>query len=107
MNTDPIIRYTREAGVRSLERSIGAVARYKALEWAEFESELQDSNSNVQHLTEYSPTVDEQDLEKILGPPWWNGDELDRHDTIGVVYGLVVSGVGEVRLVWDRYHRER
>ena len=29
-------RYTREAGVRSLERAIGAVVRYKAVEWAEY-----------------------------------------------------------------------
>jgi ATP-dependent Lon protease len=35
------------------------------------------------------------DLEKILGVPWWTGEDLEREERRGVVYGLVVSGLGE------------
>ena len=32
---DIATRYTREAGVRSLERTIGGVVKYQAVEWGE------------------------------------------------------------------------
>jgi ATP-dependent Lon protease len=83
-----VTHYTREAGVRSLERSIGAVVRHKALEWAEHQDAALSSH-------EYRDLVEVQDLEKILGIPWWNGEDLDREERRGVVYGLVVTGLGE------------
>lgn len=79
--------YTREAGVRSLERAIGSVVRYKAVEWAE----SVDSNKGAQ----YSPIVEEKDLEAILGIARWDGDEKEREEKRGIVYGLVVTGMGE------------
>lgn len=80
--------YTREAGVRSLERAIGAVVRYKAVEWAEHMD-----NENIGK--EYKDVVDEDELEAILGVPRWDADERDREERRGVVYGLVVTGMGE------------
>ncbi|KAG2107624.1 Lon protease C-terminal proteolytic domain-containing protein [Suillus discolor] len=109
--------YTREAGVRSLERAIGAVVRFKAVEWAEWldkgngaaggegnakrnengnENEKQDGNTNENGVgNEWRATVEPHELEKILGIPRWDGEERDREEKRGVVYGLVVTGMGE------------
>ena len=82
-------RYTREAGVRSLERAIGAVVRYKAVEWAEH----MDNEGGVGK--EYKDVVEEDELENILGVPRWDAEEREREERRGVVYGLVVTGMGE------------
>ena len=92
--TDPALlhvatQYTREAGVRSLERAIGAVVRFKAVEWAEH----LDSDSGVGR--EYKDVVEEDELERILGVPRWDAEEREREERRGVVYGLVVTGMGE------------
>ncbi|PPQ75667.1 hypothetical protein CVT26_001895 [Gymnopilus dilepis] len=99
-------RYTREAGVRSLERAIGAVVRYKAVEWAEYldaqqlqQASSSSSSSSSSALTPtikaYDPVVEEHHLEKILGIARWDGEEREREERRGVVYGLVVMGQGE------------
>jgi hypothetical protein len=81
--------YTREAGVRSLERAIGSVVRHKAVEWAEH-----DDDEDGDKLSAYEKEVREEDLEEILGIPRYDG-EKDRTLKRGIVYGLVVSGLGE------------
>lgn len=80
--------YTSEAGVRSLERAIGSVTRYKAVEWAEH------NDRDGDKLSTYQKEVGEEDLEKILGVPRYQGNQ-DRTPKRGIVYGLVVSGLGE------------
>jgi ATP-dependent Lon protease len=80
--------HTCEAGVRSLDRAIGSVVRYKAVEWAEHNDQDGDK------LSTYEKEVREEDLEKILGIPRYDG-EKDRTPKRGVVFGLVVSGLGE------------
>lgn len=94
--TDPALlhiatRYTREAGVRSLERAIGSVVRFKAVEWAEHG----DTYDDKLEVTPYQPIVEEQDLERILGIARWDGEEREREEKRGIVYGLVVMGQGE------------
>ncbi|KAI1790585.1 ATP-dependent protease La [Ganoderma leucocontextum] len=102
--------YTREAGVRSLERAIGAVVRYKAVEWAEYadsagiqdvaqlpsmEVQLSEAEKAKTKGRTYKKVVEEHELEKILGIARWDEEELHREERRGLVYGLVVTGMGE------------
>lgn len=83
-----ITGYTCEAGVRSLERAISSVVRYKAVEWAEH------NDQDGVKLFTYQKEVREEDLEKILGIPRYDS-EKERAPHRGLVYGLVVNGLGE------------
>ena len=51
--------YTRESGVRNLEREIGSVCRAKAVEYAE----AKDSG----HVEKYKPQLSVEDVVDILG----------------------------------------
>jgi ATP-dependent Lon protease len=73
--------YTREAGVRALEREVGAVCRHVAMRVAEGETTL--------HLLADSPTV-----EKILGAPKYLPDLAERTSTPGVATGLAWTPAG-------------
>jgi ATP-dependent Lon protease len=83
--TDEAIRriiadYTREAGVRNLEREIGSVARNAAVKIAAGEAE------RVQ--------VDAGDLEEILGPGRFENEVAQRTSVPGVATGLAWTPVG-------------
>ncbi|THV03449.1 ATP-dependent protease La [Dendrothele bispora CBS 962.96] len=118
-------KYTREAGVRTLDRSIGAVVRYKAVEWAEVLDDLAAAGLKVSDVLNtapitssddsqtlikveskeaqkirYKPIVEASELEQILGiARGEDGDdslsERNSGSRRGVVYGLVVMGQGE------------
>ncbi|HET6721045.1 MAG TPA: endopeptidase La, partial [Rhodocyclaceae bacterium] len=76
-----IIRdYTREAGVRSLERQIGAVCRHAAVAIAEGSAP--------------SLAVDEGDLAPILGPGKFDNEVALRTGMPGVATGLAWTPVG-------------
>lgn len=81
-----ILGYTRESGVRNLEREIGSVCRAKAVEF----SEAKDSNK----LDSYKPTVDVADLENILGIEKYDLEIAERSMKPGVVTGLVAFSIG-------------
>ena len=72
--------YTREAGVRSLEREIGSVLRNVAVRIAEGKAE--------------SIKIDEGDVEEILGAPRFENEIAMRVSVPGVATGLAWTPVG-------------
>jgi len=74
--------YTREAGVRELERRIARVARKLARRQAERGSE--DPKQTV--------TVD--DLRELLGSPPYDPDDASLEDKVGVASGLAYTNAG-------------
>src|SRR5687767_4805524 len=77
--------YTREAGVRELERRIARVARKLARKRAE-KSEVM-ADGGVQ-------TVRVADLNELLGAPPFDPDDASLEDKIGVASGLAYTPVG-------------
>jgi ATP-dependent Lon protease len=76
-----IIRgYTREAGVRNLERKLGEICRKAAREIYESEKK--------------SVKVTEQNLTKYLGKKKYDFDKRNEQDEIGVARGLAWTSVG-------------
>ena len=71
--------YTREAGVRNLEREIAAVCRGAAVKVAEGVPSV--------HLTQAV-------VEDILGPPRYVSDIAERKPEVGVITGLAWTPVG-------------
>ncbi|CAK7565695.1 MAG: hypothetical protein SEPTF4163_003618 [Sporothrix epigloea] len=78
--------YTREAGVRNLERELGSVCRAKAVEYAE----AMDSNT----LTTYQPRLTVDDLEGILGSEKFEDEIAETSSQPGLVTGLVAYSSG-------------
>ncbi|KAG0170733.1 ATP-dependent serine protease [Apophysomyces sp. BC1034] len=78
--------YTRESGVRNLERTIASVVRSKCVELAE----LRESGKEA----EYIPEVKVEDLEDILGIATFEKEVAEREPIPGVVTGLAYSGSG-------------
>lgn len=77
---DVINLYTRESGVRSLERKIGAICRKAAIEVAE-------NPDKVIKITQ-------QNLEKYLGMPKYKFEEKSDKNQVGVVMGLAWTAYG-------------
>ena len=75
-----IRRYTREAGVRNLEREISNTVR-KAVK-------------DILLKSQKSITVDEKLLEEYLGPPRFRYGMAETEDQVGVVTGLAWTEVG-------------
>jgi len=75
-------RYTREAGVRNLERELGKLTRKVATVVAKGEGST-------------PVVVDEDDVTEYLGKPKvWKDEAKDRTDVPGVATGLAVTGAG-------------
>jgi ATP-dependent Lon protease len=71
--------YTREAGVRNLEREIAAVCRGAAVKVAEGATQVR---------------IDKAVLEELLGPPKFVSDQAERQPEVGVITGLAWTPVG-------------
>ena len=72
--------YTREAGVRNLERKLGEICRKAARPLYEGEKE--------------KIKVTEQNLEKFLGKEKYSFDKKNNTDEVGIVRGLAWTSVG-------------
>jgi ATP-dependent Lon protease len=77
-----IIReYTRESGVRNLEREIATVCRKvaKRIVWKGKETQIRVTSENV---------------DKLLGVPRFSSTQLEADDAVGLVKGLAVTAYG-------------
>ncbi|RZK20467.1 MAG: endopeptidase La [Pedobacter sp.] len=72
--------YTRESGVRGLEKKIGSLVRGVATKLAMEE--------------EYNITLTNEDVERILGAPIYDKDLYEGNEVAGVVTGLAWTSVG-------------
>ena len=88
--TDDAIRqiidgYTRESGVRNLERELGKALRKAAMQFA-----AEEPPKRI--------TITPKNLEEFLGTRKYTPDHLVRNDTVGVVTGLAWTSVGGTTL---------
>jgi ATP-dependent Lon protease len=77
-----IQKYTREAGVRNLEREITGICRKVAKEIVKSGEEDKEIQVDVNDLTEY------------LGPPKFTQGKAEKQDQVGVATGLTISQAG-------------
>ncbi len=78
--TELVQAYTKEAGVRNLERELANIMRKVARSVAEGRKR--------------KTIVDRKKLVEFLGPPRWEYGELESEDQTGAATGLVVTEVG-------------
>ncbi|MGB5378756.1 endopeptidase La [Muriicola sp.] len=72
--------YTRESGVRGLEKQIAKMVRYAA--------------KSIAIEEDYEIKVSNEIIEKVLGPPRLERDKYENNDVAGVVTGLAWTSVG-------------
>ncbi len=72
--------YTRESGVRGLEKQIAKVVRYAA--------------KNIAMEEEYNVKISTEDVIEILGSPKMERDKYENNEVAGVVTGLAWTSVG-------------
>ncbi len=72
--------YTRESGVRGLEKQIAKMVRYAA--------------KNIAMEEEYNVKVNNEDIIEVLGVPRLERDKYENNEVAGVVTGLAWTSVG-------------
>ncbi|KAI9314334.1 ATP-dependent protease La [Dichotomocladium elegans] len=75
--------YTRESGVRTLERTLASVIRVKCVELARMRE------NNVEH--QYVPRVTRRSIPEILGDPIYDKEVMEKQPIPGIVTGLAYS----------------
>ncbi|XP_061630897.1 lon protease homolog 2, peroxisomal isoform X2 [Phyllopteryx taeniolatus] len=100
---DIINRYTREAGVRSLERKIGAICRAVAVKIAEAQTDSKTEELTPEGHTEQGEkaappampiVIDHRALKDILGTPPFDMEVSERLTLPGVALGLAWTPLG-------------
>lgn len=81
-----IMSYTRESGVRNLERQIGSVCRYKAVEYSDAK--------DMGNMESYRSLVSLSELETILGVALFDEEIAEKEAVPGIVTGLVAYSTG-------------
>lgn len=79
--TNVITRYTRESGVRNLEREIASICRKVA-------------RQVVKEIPDKAVRVTESTVAKHLGPPRFRSTEIEEQDQIGMAIGMAWTQVG-------------
>jgi ATP-dependent Lon protease len=82
-----INRYTRESGVRNLERQIAAVCRKIA-------REVISHKDSGKEIKKFKAKVDSRQVQKFLGPPPYKFGVSDTQDEVGLVNGLAYTSWG-------------
>ena len=75
-----IEKYTRESGVRELDKRLAKIVRVTA--------------KNIASETEYDPALSQATLSEMLGPPKYTRDLYSGNDQAGVVTGLAWTPAG-------------
>ncbi|WP_111709226.1 endopeptidase La [Lutibacter citreus] len=75
-----VVAYTRESGVRGLEKQIAKMVRYAA--------------KSIAMEEEYDIDISIETIEKVLGPSHLERDKYESNDVAGVVTGLAWTSVG-------------
>ena len=75
-----VAEYTRESGVRTLDKRIAKIVRTRA--------------KNIGFDEEFRPEVTAEDVEKILGVPRYQNESYEIAGMVGVVTGLAWTEVG-------------
>lgn len=75
-----VVGYTRESGVRGLEKQIAKVVRHIA--------------KNIAMEEEYNVKLTDEDIVEILGAPRMERDKYENNEVAGVVTGLAWTSVG-------------
>jgi len=80
-------RYTREAGVRNLEREVASVCRKMAREVIDLRTQGK-ADADIRFH------VDSARVQKYLGPPRFRSNEAEEQDEVGITHGLAVTMAG-------------
>ena len=84
--------YTREAGVRQLERTIGTICRKVAAE--ALEAAIKEGNKSENPIEDTKVRITTKNIEHYLGKVKYHINEANKKPAVGIVRGLAWTSVG-------------
>jgi ATP-dependent Lon protease len=84
-----IEQYTREAGVRNLEREIGSICRKSARQIVQ-----EIAAGGEKKPGDYRLVIDEPTVKRMLGPTRYRAQRINQESEIGLANGLAVTEIG-------------